>query len=156
PALADIAGTLALRRSQLDHCAVAVADSCRDACARLRSFVAGQACPGLVSGRRGREPKIAFVFTGQGAHWWAMGRDLLENDPVVRGVIEQCDQIFSKFSGWSIIDELMASEEASRLDRTIVAQPATFALQMGLAERWKRWGIEPAAVIGHSIGEMAA
>ncbi len=154
--LADAAGTLALRRSHLEHRMVAIANSREDAVTRLRSFASKEPQAGVLSGRRRIEPRIAFVFTGQGAHWWAMGRGLLECDPVFRKTVEECDEAFRALSGPSIIAELTANEEKSRLDQTIFAQPATFALQLGLAARWKEWGIIPAAVVGHSIGEMAA
>ena len=96
------------------------------------------------------------MFTGQGAHWWAMGRGLLTGDPVFRRKIEECNEIFRGLAGWSLINELMATQERSRIDQTYVTQPTSFALQVGLAARWKAWGIEPEATIGHSIGEMAA
>ena len=85
-----------------------------------------------------------------------MGRGLFEHDPVFQKIIRDCDDAFRALSGISIIGEFMASETTSRLDQTMFAQPATFALQLGLAARWKGWGIVPGAVIGHSIGEMAA
>ncbi len=152
----DAVGTLALRRSHLEHRAVVIARSREDAVTHLRSIAHKEAHAGVISGRRRSEPRTAFVFTGQGAHWWAMGRGLLESDPVFRQTVERCDEAFRALSGTSIIAELMASEEKSKLDHTIVAQPATFALQLGLAARWKQWGILPGAVVGHSIGEMAA
>ena len=155
-AFADAAGTLALRRSHLEHRAVAIAKSRDDAVAQLRSFARKEAHAGVISGRRRGEARTAFVFTGQGAHWWAMGRRLMQHDPVFRKAVEECDKAFRALSGTSIVAELMASQEKSRLDHTSVAQPATFALQLGLAARWKAWGIVPGAVIGHSIGEMAA
>ncbi len=85
-----------------------------------------------------------------------MGRGLLECDAVFQRAVEECNEEFRALSGISITSELKASQEKSRLDETIVAQPATFALQLGLAARWKAWGVTPTAVIGHSIGEMAA
>ena len=122
----------------------------------LRAFAAGEDLSDVEVGRIGDTPKIAFVFTGQGAQWWAMGRRLLDSDAVFRTAVEACDAGFRALSGWSIIDELRRDEAASRIDSTRIAQPATFALQVGLAARWQAWGIRPAAVIGHSIGEMAA
>src|SRR5208282_685017 len=154
--LPDVAGTLALRRSHLDHRMVAIAHERDGAVAMLRSFADKTPHERVVSGRRRAEPRVAFVFTGQGAHWWAMGRGLLENDPVFRKTVEECDEEFRALSGFSIIAELTASQEKSRLDQTIYTQPATFALQVGLAARWKAWGVTPSAVVGHSIGEMAA
>lgn len=154
--LKDVAGTLALRRSHLDHRAVVVARSVSEAVDRLRAAAKSEPLEGVTYVRRMADPRIAFIFSGQGAQWWRMGHDLLQRDPVFRGAAEACDEIFQKLSGWSLIEQWTRSLEDSRMDQTIVAQPATFALQVGLAARWKEWGIKPAAVIGHSIGEMAA
>ena len=154
--LADAAGTLAHRRSHLEHGVVVLAASVEQAVAGLRSFERKEPRAGVISGRRGEKPKIAFVFTGQGAHWWAMGRGLLKSDPVFRTAVEACDEEFRRLAGWSLIAELMADKEHSRIDKTFVTQPTTFALQVGLAARWKAWGVQPDCTIGHSIGEMAA
>src|SRR5436190_16306233 len=153
--LADAAGTLAMRRSHLDYRAVASATSISDAVTSLRAFARGPV-PEVVSGCRTRQPQMAFVFTGQGAQWWGMGRGLLERDPDFREAIETCDRIFARRAGWSLLEELAASRECAHKDPTFVAQPTLFALQVGLAARWKAWGVKPAAVIGHSVGELAA
>jgi amino acid adenylation domain-containing protein len=155
-ALADVAGTLATRRSTFDRRAVIVTSSCGDAAERLTALAEGRTDPNVVVGRSGIEPRVAFVFTGQGAQWWAMGRDLLESDPVFATAVAECDSIFQRLSGWSIVDELRRDEASSRINQTAVAQPATLAVQVALAARWKAWGVEPSAVVGHSIGEMAA
>jgi amino acid adenylation domain-containing protein len=155
-ALADVAGTLALRRDHLTHRAAAVIDAGAGAPRLLRGFAAGEDLAGIETGRVGEQPRIGFVFTGQGAQWWAMGRRLLDADPIFRAAVDACDLAFRRLSGWSVIDELRRGEAESRIDSTRVAQPATFALQVGLAARWKTWGVLPEAVIGHSIGEMAA
>ena len=99
---------------------------------------------------------LVFVFSGQGPQWFAMGRDLLEQEPVFRKTVEHCTDLMGKYSDWSLLDELMADESKSRLNQTQIAQPAIFALQMGLAALWQHWGIKPDAVVGHSIGEVAA
>lgn len=112
----------------------------------------------IASGRkhRHRRPKIAFVFSGQGPQWWAMGRELLEQEPVFRAAIEQCDALISSHTHWSLLKELKADASQSRLHETEIAQPAIFALQVALAQLWRSWGIEPNAVVGHSLGEVAA
>ena len=122
----------------------------------LRAFAAGQDLADVETGRVGEAAKVGFVFTGQGAQWWAMGRQLLDADPIFRAAVDACDAAFKPLSGWSLIDELRRDEADSRIDSTQVAQPATFALQVGLAARWQAWGVRPAAVMGHTIGEMAA
>ncbi|MCE9543408.1 MAG: SDR family NAD(P)-dependent oxidoreductase [Verrucomicrobia bacterium] len=96
------------------------------------------------------------MFTGQGPQWWGMGRELLESSPVFREKIEECDSLFWKWGGWSLIEELSRDEHSSRMDRTEIAQPAIFALQVGLAAWWREHGILPDALIGHSVGEAAS
>ena len=125
---------------------------------RLDAFLAGQTRPGLHAGEssRARTPKITFVFSGQGPQWWGMGRQLLECNPLFRSVIRKCDAWVRAYGGWSLWDELLRDQQTSRLHETAIAQPAICALQIGLAEVWKSWGIVPDAVVGHSVGEIAA
>lgn len=101
-------------------------------------------------------PKVGFVFSGQGPQWWAMGRGLLESEPVFRTALEACDAAIEKAAGWSVLEELRRPEAESRVGKTRVAQPALFALQTALAALWASWGVKPAAVVGHSVGEIAA
>lgn len=154
--LADLAGTLSLRRTHLTRRAAVIATDFADAAAKLRILADGDTDADVITGRRGADPRNIFVFTGQGAQWWAMGRGLLKDDPDFRASMEECDRLFRAISGWSLMDQFTCGREASRIEQTDVAQPATFALQISLAARWKAWGVRPEAVIGHSIGEIAA
>jgi acyl transferase domain-containing protein len=101
-------------------------------------------------------PKIGFVFSGQGGQWSAMGRGLLESEPVFRATLEACDAAIARTAGWSVLEELQRHEAQSRIAETKIAQPALFALQTALAALWASWGVKPAVVIGHSVGEIAA
>ncbi|MFA6243534.1 MAG: SDR family NAD(P)-dependent oxidoreductase, partial [Candidatus Hydrogenedentales bacterium] len=103
-----------------------------------------------------RPPHVAFVFCGQGAHWYGMGKGLLKEEPVFRNTIERCDAVIRPITGWSVVDELRRGEEDGRLELTSVAQPVLFAIQAALDALWRSWGIEPVAVVGHSVGELAA
>ncbi|NJM74768.1 MAG: type I polyketide synthase, partial [Acaryochloridaceae cyanobacterium RU_4_10] len=105
---------------------------------------------------RNRRPKLVFVFPGQGPQWWAMGRELWEHEPVFRVVLEQCDRLLQLHANWSVLEELLAEESQSRLGETEIAQPALFSIQIALVALWRNWGIEPNAVVGHSLGEIAA
>ncbi len=154
--LADLAATLGARRTHLDHRLAVVGATRADLAADLAAIARGERPARAVAGRRENRNGPVFVFTGQGAQWWAMGRGLLASDKVFRATIERCDAIFRAIAGWSVLDEMMADEVRSRMNETAVAQPATFALQVALAARWREWGIVPAAVVGHSIGEIAA
>lgn len=101
--------------------------------------------------------KIAFVYSGMGQQWWAMGRELFAAEPVFRDVIIQCDALFRHHTGhWSLKDLFTAAENSFNIDETRLAQPAIFSLQAGLTALWKSWGIVPDGIIGHSVGEIAA
>ncbi len=103
-----------------------------------------------------RERGLAFVFSGQGPQWFGMGRELLAEEPIFRAAFEECDALLRRHASWSLLQELAADESQSRLDQTEIAQPAVFALQVALAALWRSWGIVPDAVLGHSVGEVAA
>ena len=155
--LADICHAAATRRNHRgERMAIAARDR-EELVARLGMLAAGDAAPGVTIGRPDDEaPRPVFVYSGQGTQWWAMGRELLASDPIFRGVIERCDALFSDLGDWSLIEELSRDEETSRLHVTAIAQPAIFAVQAALTTLWRSWGIEPAATVGHSVGEVAA
>src|SRR5205823_13437479 len=96
------------------------------------------------------------VFAGQGPQWWGMGRQLLNTEPVFRAAVEACDAAFGSLAGWSVVRELLTQNDPGKLDDTDRVQPILFALQVGLAALWRSWGVEPATVVGHSLGEVAA
>jgi acyl transferase domain-containing protein/acyl carrier protein len=156
--LADMCYTASARRSHHNYRLALVAQSYQEFGEQLSAFLQGEAKPPVVTGRKsgGERAKPVFVFSGQGPQWWAMGRELLAQEPAFRATIEQCDELFRRYAEWSLLAELMATEEQSRLDQTEIAQPALFALQAGLAALWRSWSILPGAVVGHSIGEIAA
>lgn len=101
------------------------------------------------------QPRPVFLFSGQGPQWWGMGRELLAF-PVYREMLQLCDAGLGELLGWSLLEVLGSGPQDGRLQQTLYAQPALFALQMGLVALWRSWGIEPAAVVGHSVGEIAA
>ena len=97
--------------------------------------------------------KFVFVFTGQGAQWWAMGQELIQREPIFRAALESIDRRIMALGGISLIEEMTRSEDVSKINDTHIAQPAIFGLQVALAELWKSWGITPSKVVGHSVGE---
>lgn len=153
-----IATALAERREALYH-RMAVIGSDQDELRRgLREFLdRSSRHPGVFSGQPAIElGQPVFVYTGQGAQWWGMGQQLLEREPVYRESVEEIEVLFRALSGWSLIEEMRRGEAESRIDDTDVAQPAIFALQVGLTRLWESWGVGPAKVLGHSVGEVAA
>ncbi|MFI9507814.1 SDR family NAD(P)-dependent oxidoreductase [Nocardia sp. NPDC052566] len=97
-----------------------------------------------------------FVFSGMGPQWWAMGRELLRADGEFTRVARMIDEEFVPIAGWSIIEELSRAEEDSRVTDTEVAQPANFLVQVALVAELAALGVRPAAVVGHSVGEVSA
>ncbi len=158
PSPVDLCHAASLQRSHHDHRLAMVFRTLDELTAQLHSFAAGEVPEGLMLGRRrrNRPPKLAFVFAGQGPQWWGMGRELWQQEPVFRGVLEACDAKLKAYADWSLVTELLAPETQSRLDETEIAQPTLFALQIALVALWRSWGIQPSAVVGHSLGEVAA
>ena len=100
--------------------------------------------------------RLAFVFSGQGSHWPGMGRAAYARYAAFRESLERTSELFTAFTGWSLVEELGRAEGESRLNSTDFAQPAIFAVQVALAALWRSWGIVPDVVVGHSLGEAAA
>jgi myxalamid-type polyketide synthase MxaD len=152
--LMEVAHTLLAKRAVFDQrIALAVSDL-RELRGELESLASGRTA--LPDPASTRALKIAFVFPGQGSQWLGMGRALAREEAVFRDELGRCDALIRAETGWSLLEELEAVPEASRLDRVEVVQPVLFAIQMALAALWRSWGIEPHAVVGHSLGEVAA
>ena len=157
--LPDVCYTASVRLAHHDHRLAVTGNSPAQLIESLEAFLRGEARPGLSSGRKlsSRRRKLVFVFPGQGSQWFGMGRRLLEQEAVFREVIERCDQAMRPYGDWSLLAELTATDAAqSRLNEVDIIQPALFAMQVALAALWRSWGIEPQAVVGHSLGEVAA
>jgi acyl transferase domain-containing protein/acyl carrier protein len=157
--LHDICYSAGARRSHHDYRMVVTGDSPQQLGEGLEAFLKSETRSGLSSGRKalGIRKKVAFVFSGQGSQWFGMGRTLLHDEPVFREVIERCALALRPHTDWSLIAELAGIDpEQSRLNEVDVIQPALFAVQVALAALWRSWGIEPDAVVGHSMGEVAA
>ena len=112
--------------------------------------------PEAGSKARERPPKTVFVFPGQGSQWLGMGRSLLRTEAAFRESMEAFDAAVRAESRFSILEELTAAPEVSRLAQIDVVQPVLVGVEIALAALWRSWGIEPLAVVGHSLGEVAA
>jgi amino acid adenylation domain-containing protein len=156
--LADVTAAAGRHREPLENRLVVMGRDREEISHRLTQWLAGQPEEGTtVSGKPAAEVHpLVFVFTGQGAQWWKMGQELLEREPVFRKTLEEIDAIIKALGDWSLIEEMTRDEAGSRMEKTNIAQPAIFGLQVALAELWKSWGVEPAKVVGHSVGEVAA
>jgi acyl transferase domain-containing protein len=155
---ADVCLTAATRRVDFLYRAAACGRNREELSEALGLLSKGASDPRLVEGNplEGDHPRPVFVFSGQGPQWHAMGRHLLEREPIFREVIERCDAIMLPWGGWSLLEELGRDQKESRIQETAIAQPAIFAVQAALAALWQSRGVHPAAVIGHSVGEVAA
>lgn len=154
--LRDLAWTAAVKRSHHEHRLAVVARTPDELAERLKAFARGEAVAGVAAGRRARGEGggLVFVYSGQGPQWPGMGKQLFEAEPVFRRVVERCDEVLRPLLGYSFRERMESEEDA--LSHTEVAQPAIYALQAGLTALWREWGAVPGAVMGHSVGEVAA
>lgn len=124
-----------------------------DACATGRPQQKGAS--GIVAGSR--HPKVAFLFTGQGSQYVNMGRELFRAHPGFAKTLRICDELARAELQYSLLEVIYGEQtDKGLLDQTLYTQPALFALGYGLAQLWRSWGVEPAAVLGHSVGELVA
>ncbi|MGW4027042.1 acyltransferase domain-containing protein, partial [Streptomyces sp. NPDC005009] len=154
--LGDVAHTLAVRRSPARERAAVVAAGRPELVARLEELAAGTALPaGVATGREVPDAGqgVVWVFSGHGSQWAGMCRRLLDRDPEFTRVIDELEPLVAEESGFSLRRTLCRPEVVTGFDRV---QPVIFAVQLGLAAMWRSHGVEPAAVIGHSMGEVAA
>ncbi|WP_425435738.1 SDR family NAD(P)-dependent oxidoreductase [Lentzea kentuckyensis] len=147
----DVGGTLA-GRARFEHRAVVIGAD-RDELLRGLDAVARQEPDAaVVTATALDDGAPTFVFPGQGSQWQGMGIELFEQEPVFRDRLLACAEALRPHTGWSLVDALRTGP----LDRVDVVQPALFAVMVSLAELWQAHGVRPAAVIGHSQGEIAA
>jgi acyl transferase domain-containing protein/thioesterase domain-containing protein len=156
--LADVAHTLQLGRTAYEHRRVVVARSLEDAAAALEARDAKRVFTGRSSGA---SPSVAFLFPGAGGQHPNMGRGLFEAEPVYRRELERCLELLRPLQHFELRPLLFpdpGAEEAARreLERPSRLVGAVFATEWALAALWRSWGVEPAAAIGHSLGEYAA
>ena len=152
----DVVYTACARREGLEQ-RMAVVGRSREALAAGLAAFAGGAAEAAIVGEVQRTPdRRVLVFAGQGSQWIGMGRRLAAESAVFREALAACDELVRAAAGWSLLAELAAPAETSRLHAPEVAQPALFAVQVGLAAVLAGWGITPDAVMGQSAGEVAA
>ena len=154
--LGDIAHTANTGRTAFEYRAAAVANAASARPATLPATLRG---PDLMKGRSGQADagQIAFAFTGQGSQYRGMGRDLYATSPVFRDALDRCATLLEPELDRPLIDLLYGpAPDPEVIDRTDYAQPALFSVGYALSALWRSWGIHPAVVMGHSVGEITA
>nr|WP_225953341.1 type I polyketide synthase [Kibdelosporangium phytohabitans] len=151
--LSDVEHTLARRGSGRSR-AVITAGNRAELISGLDALAQATATPGVALGNRDQVgPGPVWVFSGQGAQWTGMGRRLLDEEPAFAEAVDEVDRALLAVSGPSLREVLEAGDEPTVFE---VLQPVLFGLQVALARLWQHYGVQPAAVIGHSLGEVAA
>lgn len=155
---ASLAHTANTGRAKFSSRLAVLAADAAQAAERLTAFLQDADPAGVTHGSvSGDPPKIAFLFTGQGAQYTGMGRQLYETQPVFRAALDRCDGIFKAQTGESLLQIIYPADPGDEsIHQTTYTQPALFAIEYALAQLWQAWGVTPSAVMGHSLGEFVA
>lgn len=153
----DVAYAAAFRRERLEKRLALKVTSSDDAAERLARFAQGESVEQLVlEDALSQQGGVAFIYSGNGAQWVGMGQRLMAESPRFADLLTSLEAPIQALAGFSILQELQARDTASRLDDTAIAQPLLFAIQVAITTMLREQGVEPAAVAGHSVGEVAA
>ncbi|WP_431868690.1 SDR family NAD(P)-dependent oxidoreductase [Nocardiopsis eucommiae] len=152
----DVGRSLATTRSALEHRAVVVGRDRAELLAALASLESGTPGASTATGRARPDRRPVLVFPGQGGQWEGMAVDLLDSSDEFAHHVAACEKALEPHVGWSLTDVLRRREGAPSLDRVDVVQPVLWAVMVSLARLWMAHGLTPAAVVGHSQGEVAA
>lgn len=160
--LANLCLTAGTGRSHFEHRAALVVDSVDDARIYLEDLAENRTRPGVVRGEHLNHPTTAWLFTGQGSQYPGMARELFDSEPVFAETVKRCADAVKDILPSPLLEVIFATDRETggkageTLRHTSFAQPAIFAVEMGLARLWQSWGIEPDVVLGHSVGQYAA
>ncbi|GLE50501.1 putative polyketide synthase [Mycobacterium montefiorense] len=160
--LADVCVTAGTGRSHFEHRAALVVDSVESARQGLAELAENRLRPGVVRGEHAHHPTTAWLFTGQGSQYPGMARELFDTEPVFAETVTRCAEAVDDMLSRPLLEVLFATDRETDGDvgkvlrHTSFAQPALFAIEMGLARLWQSWGIQPDVVLGHSVGQYAA
>ena len=160
--LTDVCLTAGIGRSHFEHRAAIVVDSIESARQGLADLMENRTRPGVVRGEHTNHPTTAWLFTGQGSQYAGMARELFDTEPVFAETVKQCADAVADLLPEPLLDVVFATDRETggkageRLRHTSNAQPALFAVEMGLARLWQSWGVQPDVVLGHSVGQYAA
>lgn len=155
--LADACYSANVGRARFSKRLAAVASTREELAETLRRFAAGEHAWGLATGEVawGARPKIAFLFSGQGSQYGGMARELYDTQPGFRETLDRCASVLDGELAAPLLDVLF-EKGGTRIDETEFTQPALFAVEYALAGLWRSWGVEPALLLGHSVGEYVA
>ncbi|MCZ0730511.1 type I polyketide synthase [Mycolicibacterium iranicum] len=152
--LEQVAHSLNHHRAQHNKFATVCSRDRAGALAGLQALASGQAAPGVVSSHQGAcRPGTVFVYSGQGSQWTGMGRRLLADEPAFAAAVDELEPVFVEQVGFSLRDIIAGGETVTGIERI---QPVLVGMQLALTELWRSYGVHPDAVIGHSMGEVAA
>jgi acyl transferase domain-containing protein/SAM-dependent methyltransferase len=156
--VADVCFTLNIGREHMNERVALTARSPQELLARLETLTGGRDSATIFRNEfEGAAPELAFLFTGQGSQYVGMGRELYETQPTFRRVLDHCAELLAPHLDHPLLQIMFSGQEAgSQLHQTAYTQPALFCLEYALSQLWKSWGIEPSAVLGHSVGEYVA
>ncbi|MDF5707241.1 MAG: beta-ketoacyl synthase N-terminal-like domain-containing protein [Nostoc sp. S4] len=155
--LADICFTANTGRAHFEHRLAICTQSHTQLQTALNDFAARRDNPLVISSHNAKKhTKVAFLFTGQGSQYFDMGRQLYETQPLFQQTLDYCNEILRPYLEKPLLQVLYPEEASSPLEQTAYTQPALFALEYALVQLWKSWGVEPTAVMGHSLGEYVA
>ncbi|MDT5120224.1 MAG: hypothetical protein QOE30_5963 [Mycobacterium sp.] len=157
--LADVCFTAGVSRAHFEHRAALVVNSTESASELLGALADDRPAPGLVRGVSDDTPKTAWLFTGQGSQYVGMARELFDTEPVFAETLTRCAAAVADVLEKPLLDVIFDADgpdSEETLRQTSYAQPALFAVEMGLARLWQSWGFEPDVVLGHSVGQYSA
>jgi acyl transferase domain-containing protein len=156
--IGEVCFTAGAGRSHFEHRAALVVDSVQQARELLADLVENRQRPGVVRGECADPPTTAWLFTGQGSQYPGMARELFDAEPVFADTVRRCAEAVDPILPRPLLEVMLDIDRdaADTLRHTSFAQPALFAVEMGLARLWQSWGIEPDVVLGHSVGQYAA
>ncbi|MCP5420389.1 MAG: SDR family NAD(P)-dependent oxidoreductase [Gammaproteobacteria bacterium] len=151
--LADVAWTLQIGRQAFSHrCAVVVSDTAQ----ALERLTTPHNAPVLTGAHNGGVRPVAFLFSGQGSQYARMGASLYQGERVYREAVDRCAEALKPHLGFDVREAIFATASDIPIDETQIAQPALFVTEYALAMLWRQWGVQPRAMLGHSIGEYVA
>ncbi|MFI6230390.1 SDR family NAD(P)-dependent oxidoreductase [Micromonospora echinospora] len=158
PGFGLVCAAAAVTRGHFPHRLAVVSPDAAVAVARLRGWLAGEEHPSVTHGvvPVGQRPRVGWLFTGQGAQSVGMARVLYESEPVFRAELDRCAELLAGDLDRPLLEVLFPSDGTDVVDQTGFTQPVLFAVEWALAALWRRWGVEPDVVLGHSVGELVA